>query len=61
MEIVILPKSAPPERVLKLGTFDVGTEEPSKSLLKLAFSGSKFHMSTGLHGNDTGTQKPLFT
>ena len=46
MEIVILPKSAP-EMVLKLGTFDVGTEEPSKSLLKLAFSGSKFHMSTG--------------
>ena len=46
MEVIILPKSAP-ERALKLGTFDVRTEKPSKSLLKLAFSGSKFHMSTG--------------
>ena len=33
MEVVILPKSAP-ERVLKLGTFDVRTEKPSKSLSK---------------------------
>ena len=46
MEVVILSKSAP-ERVLKFGTFDVGIEKPSKSLLKLPFSGSKFPMSTG--------------
>ena len=37
MEIIILPKSAP-ERALKLGTFDVWTEKPSKSLLKYNIS-----------------------
>ena len=46
MEVVILPKSAP-ERVLKLGTFDVRKEKPSKSLLKQPFSGSKLPMSRG--------------
>ena len=60
MEVVIFTKECP-KRVLKLGTFDVGTEEPSESLSKLPCSGSKFPMSSGYHGNDIGTQKLLFT
>ena len=46
MKVVILTQKCH-ERVLKLGTFDVRTEKPSKSLLKQPFSGSKFSMSRG--------------
>ena len=46
MEVVIFTKECS-QSVLKLGTFDVGTEKASNSLLKLPFSGSKFPMSTG--------------
>ena len=60
MKVAILPNNSP-ERILKLGTFDVGTEKASKSLLKLPFSGSKIPMNTWEHSNDIGTQKFLFT
>ena len=46
IKVAILLKNSP-ERILKLGTFDAGTEKASKSLLKLPFSGSKIPMSTG--------------
>ena len=46
MKVVILTQKCP-ERIVKLGTLDVGMKKGLKSLLKLPFSGSKFPMSRG--------------
>ena len=46
MKVLIYTKKCH-ERIVKLGTLDVGMKKGLKSLLKLPFSGLKFPMSRG--------------